>query len=289
MVCSLNTITGTDDHSVNANRTVSVMNQFPKFVHPSHKILKLTGTGRTFVCGDLHGCFDELMHELHLVDFDRAADSLIALGDITDRGLKCFECVQLLTEPWFSSILGNHDEIMMNSVNPRSDKSFWRANGGAWFDLLSFNEQEEVQFICERYVEHLPLSMTLILPDGAHVGLIHGDAPSDWHNAVSGHQARAEALWGRQRIRNGIAANIQNVDIVLVGHTSNNMVTQLGNVIFMDTGAGFKNGRLTMVEVGNSLAELQQNIMIKQCADSVAERLEIQFEQLGSYPKGDNV
>ena len=26
--------------------------------------------GRTFVCGDIHGCYPELMHMLHLLGFD---------------------------------------------------------------------------------------------------------------------------------------------------------------------------------------------------------------------------
>ncbi|WP_420428686.1 metallophosphoesterase [Kordiimonas sp.] len=160
------------------------MRKLPTYIHPSHKVLRRTGHGRTFVCGGLHGCYDELMCELSAVAFDHNKDTLIGLGDLTDRGTRCYECIKLLSEPWFTSILGNHDEMMLNAVNARSDKSFWRANGGGWFDQLSFAEQEEVQFICEQYVEHLPLSMTLILPDGAQVGLIHADTPNNWREAI---------------------------------------------------------------------------------------------------------
>ncbi|WP_417452069.1 metallophosphoesterase [Kordiimonas sp.] len=265
------------------------MRNLPYTIHSHHQVLTLTGHGRTFVCGDLHGCYDELIHELSLVAFDRGTDSLVVLGDITDRGIKNHECVKLLSEPWFNSTLGNHDEMMMNAINPRSDKSFWRANGGGWFDLLTFTEQEEVQFVCERYVGRLPLSMTLILPDDTHVGLIHADAPSDWRKAMEGTQARTEALWGRQRIRHGNTRPVENVDMVLVGHTSNNTMIRLGNVVYIDTGAGFKNGRLTLLEIGNSREELEANISLRQKADRMTQHPGILFEPRGTYSTGDNM
>lgn len=252
-------------------------------VHPRHKLIQLNKEGRTFVCGDLHGCYDELMKELELVHFDKSKDQLILLGDITDRGIKNYECVKLLSEPWCSSILGNHDEMMLNSVNPRSDKQFWRVNGGGWFDLLSLEKQEEVQFLCERYVEHLPIGITLVLPDGSTVGLLHADAPKDWRKAINGTQQRMEALWGRVRIRSNDRSIVSNVDLVMVGHTSNKNIKQLGNVVYLDTGAGFKNGHLTVIEVGHSIAELRKHIAQRVALNETKHHLDIIFEPLGDY------
>ena len=31
-------------------------------VHASHEVIFVTNEGCTFVCGDLHGCYDQLMH-----------------------------------------------------------------------------------------------------------------------------------------------------------------------------------------------------------------------------------
>ena len=200
------------------------MGKLPKTVHASHKIVPITEIGRTFICGDLHGCYDQLKHELKLVSFDEQVDQLILLGDITDRGVKNYECLKLLTQPWRKSILSNHDEMMLNAVNPRSDRHFWRTNGGGWFDLLTLNQQEEVQTLCDLYVAHLPISMTLVLPDGATVGLLHADAPKDWRQVVTGTQQRTAALWGRIRIRDSDCGLVSNVDLVLVGHTSSNNI-----------------------------------------------------------------
>lgn len=72
--------------------------------------------GRLFVCGDIHGCYDELMQQLRLVGFDTGRDWLVALGDLVDRGPKSAEVLALLTEPWFTSIRGNHEELMIQAV-----------------------------------------------------------------------------------------------------------------------------------------------------------------------------
>lgn len=262
------------------------MDKLQDKISTTHKVIHVSEVGRTYVCGDLHGCYDELMHAMKLVQFDAAKDQLIMLGDITDRGIKNYECVRLLAEPWCLSVLGNHDEMMVNSVNPRSDKEFWRANGGGWFDLLSYEQQEEVQALCEQYVEHLPVSVTLRLPDGSTVGLLHADAPQDWHDTVTGKQQRMEALWGRVRIRNQDKSVVSNVDMVLVGHTSNSNVLQLGNVVYLDTGAGFRNGYLTLLEIGYSLAELKQNIERRIAANRKTSPAKIIFEPIGNYEMG---
>ena len=262
------------------------MLKVPGNIHSSHKVVSVSGDARTFVCGDLHGCYDELLQEMHHAGFEKARDQLIVLGDLTHRGIKNYECVKLLAEPWFHSVLGNHDEMMLNAVNPRSDKHFWRVNGGGWFDLLSDEQQEEVQNFCDRYVERLPLSMTLLLPDGSHIGLLHADAPADWHDAVEGRQLRMETLWGRRRIKDKDQTSVANVDLVLVGHTSNNAILRLGNVIYLDTGAGFRNGRLTMVEIGQSIRDFEANLQRRTETDRSSNFPPFTYEPIGNYEMG---
>ena len=39
-----------------------------------------------FVCGDIHGCLDQLETKLRMIGFDKTKDQLFALGDLVDRG-----------------------------------------------------------------------------------------------------------------------------------------------------------------------------------------------------------
>lgn len=72
--------------------------------------------GRDFLIGDLHGCYDELMKLLNYVKFDSQFDRLFATGDLIDRGPKSRECLELLSKPWFFSVLGNHEDLLITKI-----------------------------------------------------------------------------------------------------------------------------------------------------------------------------
>lgn len=64
---------------------------------------------RTIVVGDIHGCYDELEDLLAAVNFGDK-DRLICVGDLITKGPKSREVLErFMTEPRFSSVIGNHD------------------------------------------------------------------------------------------------------------------------------------------------------------------------------------
>ena len=90
--------------------------------------------GRLFVVGDIHGCYDELMQGLEQVNFDFQNDLLIAVGDLVDRGSDSLKCLNLIDEPWFKAILGNHEEMCVLSYGGRSRYS--RDACTAWWRMV---------------------------------------------------------------------------------------------------------------------------------------------------------
>jgi hypothetical protein len=64
---------------------------------------------RTIVVGDIHGCYDELVHLLELLKL-RKDDRVIAVGDLITKGPKNREVLDLfIADDRFSSVIGNHD------------------------------------------------------------------------------------------------------------------------------------------------------------------------------------
>jgi diadenosine tetraphosphatase ApaH/serine/threonine PP2A family protein phosphatase len=64
---------------------------------------------RTIVVGDIHGCYDELVEMLETVSFG-PDDRVICVGDLVTKGPKNREVLELfMTDPRFSSVIGNHD------------------------------------------------------------------------------------------------------------------------------------------------------------------------------------
>jgi len=69
--------------------------------------------GRDLIIGDLHGHRTVLDNLLLASSFDYSKDRLFFVGDLTDRGPENLESLDLLREPWFFPVLGNHDFNLM--------------------------------------------------------------------------------------------------------------------------------------------------------------------------------
>lgn len=68
---------------------------------------------RTFVVGDLHGCYDELLALLALVGLGES-DRVVCVGDLVTKGEKSREVLELfMGDARFSSAVGNHDRALL--------------------------------------------------------------------------------------------------------------------------------------------------------------------------------
>lgn len=206
--------------------------------------------GRMFVCGDIHGCLDQLEDQLAAVGFDKSRDRLFALGDLVDRGPKSAEVVRLLYEPWFDSIKGNH-EVLMEEAN-KGNADMHVCNGGGWFAMLDQGERDELVAL----VENLPVAMTVTTPSGRTVGLVHADLPgADWDEfmeRIETPQVQDYAMWTRERVRvainGGHLVPIRGVDQVYFGHTPLKQPLRAANMSWIDTGC-FASSKITVEEL----------------------------------------
>jgi len=71
-----------------------------------------------YVMSDIHGCFDELMKMLELIQFKKE-DTLILAGDYIDRGPKSYEMLKFIEMAPDNVVFikGNHDEYFSYYVN----------------------------------------------------------------------------------------------------------------------------------------------------------------------------
>lgn len=65
---------------------------------------------RTLVISDIHGMLDTLQRLLDEVKYDPAADSLVHVGDLVDRGPDSVGVVRFLHALKAKGVMGNHDE-----------------------------------------------------------------------------------------------------------------------------------------------------------------------------------
>ncbi|WP_328186603.1 metallophosphoesterase [Marinobacter sp. OP 3.4] len=218
-------------------------------------VLQENDRGRDFIVGDLHGCYDALMRQLDARGFDPAADRLLSVGDLVDRGPDSRRCLQLVREPWFHSVWGNHEDLMLRGLaTSRNSPDFrlWMLNGGDW--VLEADRDD----LKQRITAHAAAaSLAMEIPvAGQRVGVVHAEVPGDrwacWTPPLS-DEDRQYAIWGRTTLTNVIrgqpAPPVSGIDHVFFGHTPLAAPTHLANRFYIDTGGGYPGGEPTLFEL----------------------------------------
>lgn len=237
---------------------------------------------KTFVCGDIHGCYDQFKACLETVNFDYNNDILISLGDIVDRGNKSFECVEeLLKIKNLIAIKGNHDwwwydyiktnkhqtDFLQGGVNTL-ESYIENCNPDAQIDNFGefgYNTTFDVKDIPISHINFFKNQINYYIDDKNRL-FVHGgirlDIPLEKHSD-------SDFYWGRDLIHNylisrsknlGQPKSIHNFSEIYIGHTCvqyyyGNMEDEpkpefCYNLINLDCGAGkFRNGRVCLMNV----------------------------------------
>lgn len=155
----------------------------------------LNEKGEDYIVGDIHGHFRKLDDALEDINFDYANDRLFVVGDLIDRGPFSHEALSYLEKPWFHSVVGNHEEMLIRGYLFESKKDAshensmmyrtWMGNGGRWAeDILSVN----MSFIEDMAVAFSNLPYFIEVPvknadgDVKKVGIVHAELnlTNDW-------------------------------------------------------------------------------------------------------------
>ena len=132
---------------------------------PIYQKIPANVEGRDFIIGDAHGCYDALTALLKHVDFNPQYDRLFSTGDLIDRGKKSKECISLIDEEWFYTILGNHEDLYIDKVRTLDndeENSFSEEEKKYIQDLMPFYEKiTQLPIILE--VDHLLLGKFYIV------------------------------------------------------------------------------------------------------------------------------
>jgi serine/threonine protein phosphatase 1 len=244
--------------------------------------------GRDFIVGDLHGCFDELYTLLEKARFDVAKDRLFAVGDLGDRGPSSWECFQLLNEPWFYSVMGNHDEVLMYAIcatlSAPSKDAAWidcvehkdvyyqvlEQNGGKWaLDILkSFWKRGKMEAIAIKLME-TPTILTVGSDrverfNIVHSGVYRPDVMNVTDEMIDNNMFEDQEDWQVHMLQSRWALRLpesrderplvhDGLSTTYCGHTPMPRAFKAHSHYFIDTGAGHKAGseialRMTLID-----------------------------------------
>lgn len=184
--------------------------------------------GIDYICADIHGHFSLLDDILLNTGFDSSRDRVFCLGDLIDRGEDSGKALDYLAKPWFHSILGNHELMLIKAVESQSKEVFewWYYWGGDWASGFSVEELKRYSEIFKR----LPVAIELSLRNGSNVGLVHAELPASasW-NTISGQlSAIPEDEWRLDDY--SVAAMVWSKSIVFATEKEQKKVKPIRNI-----------------------------------------------------------
>lgn len=226
--------------------------------------------GKDYICSDIHGHFSLLAQHLNEINFNDQTDRLFSLGDLIDRGDESDQALEWLAKPWFFAIQGNHERMLINAYESRSESLWfqWMMWGGSWAEDMDYEQLEPFYQVFSQ----LPLAIELALPNGKAVGLVHAELPDvcDWNDIkqlllhiepgqVEATLATSDMLWSKVQPYLSAAEipriePVRNIDHVFHGHTIVESYRTITNRTFMDLGS-YESGRIGLVEPVSFLSE----------------------------------
>ncbi len=197
--------------------------------------------GKTFFVGDIHGCYDKLIKKLSEVDFDYLTDRLIATGDLIDHGPDSEKCLLLLNEPWFFSVIGNHEIMALDAMLHRKrngersmEQRLHTHNGGNWFYEISEARQDE---LVDLIVTSMPVTYELLFDD-ISIGVVHAASRADWQKIKDEKERMSMhllAYYTWTRYEHPLPKKVQNITAVVMGHQNDIEIVNIGNQLWIDT------------------------------------------------------
>jgi serine/threonine protein phosphatase 1 len=148
---------------------------------------------RLLAISDIHGCYETFVSLLNKIGFNKS-DKLVIIGDLIDKGTGSKQLIDeiiKLQEDGFHILvtMGNHEDLMLESINSQHKKDTWRFKGGAE-TLKSFNVSayDELENKYKIFFESLPLFVGV----GKYI-FIHGGVDTTNENPFH----KKAALWSR--------------------------------------------------------------------------------------------
>jgi len=205
--------------------------------------------GNDWFVGDIHGCFSILEKQLSVLHFNPMVDRLICTGDLIDRGPESERALEFLAKSWFYSVRGNHDSFVLGDLNDLIHVGTWFSNGGRWWWKLD-SEVHKNKFI--KVFSTLPYVIEVKTKYGL-VGVVHAELPEglSWtalQTSLNEQNVINSLLWNRRRLMNLLSVPVEQVEIVVAGHTMLHKPVRLANCVFIDAGACVK-GQFVLMNI----------------------------------------
>lgn len=134
----------------------------------------------TYIIGDVHGCYNELITLLKKISFKPQSDRLIFVGDLINRGPKSLQVLRFVRDLGDSAqvVLGNHDLSLIACA-----VGFYSGRGTDFPAMLKAKDSKQL-------VDWLRFQPLLIYDEKLDIIVTHAGIPPRWSIKQAIKQAR---------------------------------------------------------------------------------------------------
>lgn len=197
---------------------------------------------KTYVIGDIHGCYQSLANLLELIGDN--GDTIIFLGDYIDRGPDSAKVVSLLVQlkkelPRVITLLGNHESMFLRFLNGMDQQLFLRSGGRYTLESYGIDPEAGDMDFSSVPEEHLTFFKSLLLHwEDERFIYVHAGLKPSLHLSL---QTDDWCLWARDEF---IYSSYDFGKRVVFGHTVFEKPFMRPEKVGIDTGAVY-GGNLT--------------------------------------------
>ncbi len=211
---------------------------------------------KTFVMGDIHGAHKAFKQCLERSGFNKEVDTLIQLGDVVDGLPEVPETIEeLLSIENLIQIKGNHDDWFNDWMQWGRRPDVWSKQGGQ-ATIDAYVRRPELMRVHRDYFKNKPVFYV----DSENRFYCHGGFDT---SIPIERQSEMDIMWDRTLAEKAVLKSSKGVIVkkykeIYLGHTTVNSFPEhtvkrnkpfiSGNVILMDTGAGWE-GLLSIMNV----------------------------------------
>jgi serine/threonine protein phosphatase 1 len=211
---------------------------------------------KTFVIGDVHGCYHTLLKLLEQLPSDA---NLIFVGDLCDRGLYTKEVIEFVKNNNYKCILGNHEHYMLEHILYDNEPRWLTKDYmGGVETLQSYESDNDILNEHIKWIQNLPKYILLdnyFITHGFCLPYFKRRDMQEKTHAMLVNRIFDEEEWGHDW-----EDGWQEYDVInIFGHDHDDEVRYSKNYYAIDTGCVYGN-KLTAIEL-RSMKIYQQDVL----------------------------
>lgn len=211
------------------------------------RCLNANWRGKDYFVGDIGGQYTGLKRALHKTQFDPRRDRLFCTGNLIDPGTESPKVLTLLEQPWFFTVLGVHELMMLDALK-RGHYLHWYMAGGQW----AFNQDLTLARDLTDAIpllHSLPIAFLIEQRKYPPIGLISKSPPQDFTKEGLASASLMQLLdcLIKTDVPNKKRCNYHQLDAVILGGEPARKSWAKGNIAGINLGASFLPQRGSLV------------------------------------------